>query len=116
VLTTSGPPSNRYSQLEHRWVFSVLPGTAKQLHVEGFRTSSLDGDDFRFEYSSDGTNFTAITMASLPLSDTNTTVVGTLPSGLVGTVTIRVVDTVRTPGTQSLDAVSIDRMFIRSVQ
>ena len=38
-----------------------------------------------------------------------------LPATLSGALTIRVVDTVRDPGTQALDTVSIDELFIRSI-
>mgnify|MGYP003693904377 CR=1 FL=1 len=79
----------------------------KQLHVEGFKSSSTDGDDFRFEYSTDGTNFAPVTL-TLPVADDGTDRIATLPGSLSGTVTIRVVDTDRTAGHQTLDTVTID--------
>jgi N-acetylneuraminic acid mutarotase len=111
---TGGSPSTRVSRLEHRWTFSLGAGTLKQLHVEGFRSTSTDGDNFRFEYSTDGVNFTAITLASLPFADNGIDLVGTLPAGVTGAVTIRVVDTDRTPGNQAVDSVSLDEVFLRS--
>ena len=103
----------RTGRLEHRWTFSVPSVTLKQLHVEGFRTS-LDGDDFRFEYSSDGTVFTPVAMASLPTTDEDRDLIAALPTGLAGIVTIRVVDTDRSPGQIGQDTVGIDEIFIRS--
>jgi N-acetylneuraminic acid mutarotase len=111
---TGGSPSTRVSRLEHRWTFSVGAGSFKQLHVEGFRSTSTDGDNFRFEYSTDGVNFTAVTLASLPFADNGIDLVGALPAGLTGTVTIRVVDTDRTPGNQAVDSVSLDELFVRA--
>ncbi len=111
---TGGSPATRISRLEHRWTFTVGAGSFKQLHVEGFRSTSTDGDDFRFEYSTDGVNFTAVTLASLPLADNGIDLVGALPAGLTGTVTIRVVDTDRTAGNQAVDSVSLDEVFLRT--
>ena len=54
VLTSGGNPSNRYSYLEHHWTIQVTAGSQVDLFVEGFRTSSPDGDDFAFEYSTNG--------------------------------------------------------------
>ena len=114
VLSSGGNPSSRFSELEQRWTVSIGPGTTKQLHVEGFRSASSDGDDFRFEYSTDGTNFTPVTL-TLPLSDDQIDRIAALPGGLSGNVTIRVVDTNRAAGTQGLDTVSIDELWIRVV-
>ena len=92
-------------------------GTKKELHVEGFRSNSTDGDDFRFEYSTNGgSTFTAVSITSLPFSDNNIDLIGTLPGNLTGSVIIRVVDTDRTAGHQSLDTVTIDELWIRAVQ
>jgi N-acetylneuraminic acid mutarotase len=116
VLSSGGNPANRFSELEHRWTISVGSGTTKEVHVEGFRTSSTDGDDFRFEYSTNGgTSFTPVSMPSLPLADNEVDLIGVLPTSVVGSVIIRVVDTDRTAGHQALDTVSIDQLWIRVV-
>ncbi|HKQ60250.1 MAG TPA: thrombospondin type 3 repeat-containing protein, partial [Candidatus Polarisedimenticolaceae bacterium] len=115
VLTTSGSQTTRFSRLEHRWTFSVPAGSRVELHVEGFRTTSPDGDNFRFEYSTDGTNFTDSGLASLPFSDDDLDRVAILPPTLFGNVVIRVVDTDRTAGHRDLDTVSIDEIWIRSL-
>jgi N-acetylneuraminic acid mutarotase len=114
VLSSGGSPPNRFSELEQRFTFTIGSGTKKELHVEGFRSSSTDGDTFRFEYSTDGVNFTPVTLA-LPLSDDNIDRIATLPGSLTGAVIVRVVDTDRTAGHQTLDAVTIDELWIRVV-
>ncbi len=115
ILSSGGKPASRFSFLEHRWTVSATPGSRIELHVEGSRTSSSDGDNFRFEWSSDGATFTAVTMPDLPFSDNNSDVSGVLPSTLSGPITIRVVDTNHAAGGQFLDTVSIDEMWLRTV-
>jgi len=112
---TGGNPSNRFSHLEHRWTLQVSPGSRTEFHVEGFRTSSPDGDDFVFEYSTDGVSWNLIGLPSLPLADADTDLVASIPPTLSGAVIFRVVDTDRTPGNQDLDMVSIDELFVRSI-
>ncbi len=112
-VLSGGNPANRFSLLEHRWTFNVSAATTRELHVEGARSVSTDGDDFRFEWSTNGTTFTPIAILSLDGSDFD--VVGAFPGGAAGTVTIRVVDTDRTPGHQTLDQVQIDEIFVRGI-
>jgi N-acetylneuraminic acid mutarotase len=114
VLSSGGNPANRFSELEQRFTITVGSGTKKELHVEGFRSSSTDGDDFRFEYSTDGVNFTPVTL-TFPLADDNVDRIATLPGSLTGAVTLRAVDTDRTAGHQTLDTVTIDELWIRAV-
>lgn len=114
VISQGGNPANRYSLLEHRWDVDVAPGARIELHVEGSRSSSGDGDSFLFEWSTDGANWTTVSMPALPVSE-GPDVQGLLPPSLSGNVTIRVVDTNRNPGTQFLDTVSVDELWIRAV-
>ena len=116
-LSSGGSAASKFSELEHRWTINVSSaGSKTELHVEAFRSSSTDGDDFRFEYSTDGgASFTAVSMPSLPLADNNIDLVGTLLPGISGNVIVRVVDTDRTAGHQTLDTVSIDDLWIRVV-
>ena len=82
--------------------------------MEGFRSASADGDDFRFEWSTDGVTFTPVA-ASLPLADDDMDRVALLPGAPSGTLTVRVVDTDRTAGHQALDTVRVDEVWIRSI-
>jgi hypothetical protein len=114
---SGGNPSLRFSRLEHRWTVPVAPGTRIEFHVEGFRTDSPDGDTFRFEYSTNGgTEFAVILTGSLPFADDDIDLMASLPSYLSGNVIFRVVDTDRTPGNRDLDTVSVDELFVRSIQ
>ena len=114
VISQGGNPSNRYSLLEHRWSVDAAAGSRIELHVEGSRTSSSDGDAFRFEWSTDGATWAPVSMPDLPVIEGGD-VQGLLPASLAGTVTIRVVDTNRNPGSQFLDTVSVDELWIRAV-
>jgi hypothetical protein len=112
--TSGGNPSSRYSFLEHRWTFDVAPGGRVELHAEAYRTDSTDGDDFVFEYSTDGgSSWTPLGLA-LPLIDEGLDRVAELPGTVSGAVLIRVVDTDRTAGNQDLDTVLVDELFVRS--
>ena len=116
---TSGNPSIRFSSLEHRWSFSVSSGVRVELHVEGFTTANpgVDFDYLAFEYSTDGgQTFNPIALSDLPSSDNDFDLRGTLPASTVGSLLIRVVDTDSTEGAQDIDFVSLDEMFIRTLQ
>ena len=113
---SSGNPNDRFSRLEHHWTIDVAAGTRVEFHVEGFRTSSADGDDFVFEYSTDGQSWNSIPLTALVLADDDIDLIAPLPASLAGPVTFRVVDTDRTPGALALDTVSIDEVFVRATQ
>ena len=111
---SGGDPASRYSRLEHRWTLDVTPGSRIEFHVEGYRTASADGDDFQFEYSTDGgASWNPIALAPLPLADYGSDSVADLPADLSGVVLLRIVDTDRTAGNQTLDRASIDELFVR---
>jgi hypothetical protein len=61
-------------------------------------------------------NFTPIVMFSLPLADNAVDLVGYMAQDVPDEVTIRVVDTDRTPGHGSRDTVTIDQIFIRNIE
>jgi len=113
---SGGNPANRFSQLEHRWTLPVPAGRVLELHVEGFRSASPDGDTFVFDYSDDGgATWSPTGLPELPLFDDDIDLVVVLPSSLSGNVVIRVVDTDRTAGHRDLDSVSIDQLFVRGI-
>ena len=120
IISSGGSPALRYSFLEHRWTIPVVSGSRLGLHVEGFRTQSIDGDTFVFEYF-DGAAWVEISLTPLPLSTACGTFAcdvdlsGSLPPTLNGDVSFRVRDTDQSPGAQDLDTVTIDHLFVRIV-
>jgi hypothetical protein len=111
---TGGSAQRRFSRLEHQWSVQLPVASRFELHVEGIRTGSRDGDDFVFEYwDGVGETWVPIVMSSLPFTDDDSDLVGVLPSGLTGDLQLRVVDSDRTEGHQDLDVVSIDELFVR---
>jgi hypothetical protein len=118
-VVSGGNPNSRHTVLEHRWTLPVEAGSFVEFHVEGYkRNLSQDGDDFVFEYSTDGgSTWIPIPLTSLPTVDNDIDLVGDLPANLVGDVLFRVVDTDHTPGGfYWFDWVSIDELFVRSLQ
>jgi PKD repeat protein len=112
VLTealSTGHPVKVTSQLEHRWTLNVPSGTNPTFYLEAYRTNNTDGDNFVFEYSTDGAAYNGLlTLAS---ATEQVYSVG-LPAGTSGTVYVRVTDTNRSWGNTSLDAVYVDEMYI----
>jgi hypothetical protein len=109
---SGGNSSTRYSFLEHKWTFSVPAGATKSFHIEGHHTSSPDGDDFVFAYSTDGVNYTNLLTVIKTADDLNYQQ-ASLPAGVTGTVYIRVRDTKQSPGSTFKDTVRVDDMYIR---
>jgi hypothetical protein len=106
-----GRPSQRVSSLDHRWTFEIGNPDHAVLIVEARRDANADGDDFSFEYSTDGTTFLPLLVVA---SASDTVQQAALPDGTSGTVTVRVIDTDRTPGNASSDSVFIDELFLRT--
>ena len=110
---TGGPPSQRITFLEHVWTFNVTGGSAVSFHLEAFKSTTSDNDDFEFSYSTNG----GVTYLPM-LTVANTTNIGpavfALPASTSGTVMVRVVDTDRTPGSNDRDSIFVDQMFFRS--
>ncbi len=105
----TGHPRKTYSFLEHRWSFTVSAGSAVTFHLEASRTDNADGDDFVFAYSTDGATWIdLVTVASAA----EQVYEATLPANLSGAVTVRVIDTDRSWGNSSMDAVAVDEMYI----
>ncbi|MBU8920539.1 MAG: S8 family serine peptidase [Bacteroidales bacterium] len=109
-VTYTGHPRKQYSYAEHKWSFNVPANSSDvTFSVEGSRTSTGDGDNFIFAYSTDGSVYNnLVTIAST----TEQTYSATLPTGTSGTVYIRVLDSDRSWGNLTNDAVSIDEMYI----
>lgn len=89
-VESGGKPSSRYSQLEHRWTFSIASGITATVSANAWSGGSSDGDTFRFEYSLNGgsTWQTLFTVSST--SNTNTQSFQ-LPGNPSGSILLRVV-------------------------
>jgi len=110
VLYTNHPRKT-YSYLEHRWTFNVTASDQVTFYVEAAKSSSSDGDNFVFSYTTDGANYYDLVTVS---NTTEQLYSASLPSGTGGAVTIRVVDTARSWDGTDLDTISIDEMYIET--
>ena len=109
-VVSGGSPNNRYSYLEHKWIFPFT-GVDMTLHVEAFHNANIEGDDFIIAGSTDGTNFTDL-LTVTKTSDDNTEQVVALNGMAAGNYYVRVKDANRTAGRRNLDSFSLDRMYI----
>ncbi len=111
-VASGGNPSRRRSSAEHRWTF-VVPSAAPvaTLVVEASRTNNSEGDNFRFEYSPDGSSYAPILTVNSNVEQVYSAALPDVPSG---TVFIRVVDTDNTQGRSAIDSVSIDELYIET--
>ncbi len=101
------------SSLSHRWTFNVAPGTTGMtLSANAWSSGSSDGDDFQFQWSTDGSSYSnAFSVSSLSPDNQQSTV---LPVDLSGTVYVRVIDTDNRRGTVALDTVFVNHLVIRA--
>jgi len=109
---SGGKPANRTSYLDHRWTFAGVNG-AESFYLTASRPDNADGDDFVFEYSTDGGS----NWIELVIVDTSSLTLHpvALLSPISGTVLVRVVDTdPSTPGNSIRDTVNIDQMYFSS--
>lgn len=108
---SGGNPRKRRSSLSHRWTFNIVAGTSTTLTANAWSSGSSDGDNFQFQYSSDGSIYTdALLVSSTSPANSQSTV---LPASLTGTVYIRVIDTDNSQGARALDTVYVDQLLIR---
>lgn len=108
---SGGNPRKRRSSLSHVWTFNVTSGNSTTLTANAWSGGSSDGDNFLFEYSTDGSNYSSAFVVS-SLSSGNTQSAG-LPGGTSGTVYIRVTDTNNSQGNSATDTVYVDYLVIR---
>jgi hypothetical protein len=91
-VESGGKPSNRYSYLEHKWTVDVTGGSEVTFYLEAYHSSSSDGDDFMFAYSTDDSTYAdMVTVTKTTDNDSYQTF--NLLGNLSGTVYIRVMDT-----------------------
>ncbi|MHC5065892.1 MAG: integrin alpha [Planctomycetota bacterium] len=108
--TSGGKPQNRHSFLEHRWSFDLPAADTVTFFVEAYHTANSEGDNFAFEWSSDGNSWAPLlvvsdTAANPPYQSVN------LGSFVSGSVQVRVVDTDQSAGNTALDTVFVDHMY-----
>ena len=101
------------SQLDHKWIFNVAGGASVTFNVKAYHTSNSEGDDFVFAYSTNGTTWTNMVTVTKTADDGNFQTY-TMPGGTSGTVYVRVQDADRTNGRNTMDTVSIDKMYFLS--
>ena len=113
-VLSSGNPAKKYSLLEHEWTINVTSGSKINVtfYLEANRTNNTEGDDFKFEYSTDGSTYYQLVTVNEPV---DTVYSCKMSNETSGNVTIRVTDTNRKSGYQNPDTVYIDHMYIRSV-
>lgn len=113
VEQTVGPPSRRFSYLEHKWTIDVTGGVSVVFNVEAYKTANAEGDDFEFAYSTDDDNYTSMVTVTKTSDDDNVQSY-TLPNITSGTIYVRVVDTDHTVKNRSFDTIFVDRLFVES--
>ena len=106
-----GNPSKRRSSLAHRWTFNVTAGNGTTLTANAWKSAvSTDGDNFQFQWSTDGVNYTSAFVVSATANSNLQSAV--LPNTLAGTVYVQVIDTNDVQGNSAVDTVNIDYLVI----
>jgi hypothetical protein len=98
--------------VDHRWTVAGVNG-AQSFYLTASRPNNSEGDDFAFEFSTNGgSNWTHLVTVA---TDSLTLYPVSLPSAISGTVLVRVVDTdPNTAGDNARDTVNIDQMYFSS--
>jgi hypothetical protein len=92
------------ARLEHTWTFDVTSGSRLTLVLKASRSGS---EDYKFAYSTNGS-----TWKNMVTVTSGTDYQYLLPSGVTGTVLIRVRDVNRTKGDTIKDTVRVDRLVL----
>ncbi len=96
------------SNADHTWTFNLGSGGSNTMfYLEAYRPANSDGDDFVFEYSTDGSTF--LPLVTVASATEQVYSVG-MPA-LTGTVYVKVTDNNRSWGLISLDAVYVDEIY-----
>ncbi len=111
AIFVQGPPPDRHDELSHIWSFNVYPGVSYTFYVDAFKTSSSDGDNFVFAYSKDDSIYTNM-LSVTKTADDDQYQTYAFPEDVSGTLYVRVQDTDRTKGHQTIDNVYIDHMYV----
>ena len=111
AILAEGKPSKRHDELSHIWTFDVTGGNSVVFYVDACKSASPDGDGFVFSYSTDGIAYADMLTITKTVDD-DAYQTYPLPNAVEGIVYVRVRDTDRTAGKQSLDTVYIDHMYV----
>ncbi len=99
---------NRKTRLEHRWSFSLTPGSSMSFSIR----AHTSGEPFAIAYSTNGgSSWTTLTTIS---ATTETAVTLTVPANLSGSVLVRAIDTNSARGDSFADTLTVDEMWFRS--
>ncbi|MBC2705351.1 S8 family serine peptidase [Desulfobacula sp.] len=107
-VISSNHPRKTTSYLEHKWAFNVDTGNSVTFYLEAYRSDNEDGDDFVFEYSTDGSTYYDLFTVN---DEVEKIYFAQLPSSLSGMVYVRVTDSNSSWGNNSLDTIHIDEMY-----
>lgn len=117
---------NSGSDVVHRWTFNVPVGTVDHLlAINAWRSFSNPGtgDEYHLAYSTNGSTYTdltqLVTRSSRDITRTRSDAgepyqLWAIPATVSGTVYIRATD-VNTSGTETVDTLSVDEIFIRTI-
>ena len=109
-VESGGKKSNRHSRMQHRWQFNIGPGNSVVLGANAWKSGSAE-DDFSFEYSTDGSNYSGVFIVSS--ADSANQQMAMLPGGTSGTVYVRATDTDRTKGNRNIEQLHVDHLYIQ---
>lgn len=96
----------------YQWDFGVLAG-ADSFAVEAFRDANSEGDDFAFEYSTNG-GATWTALATVNSSSKQVYQVDLSASPVSGETLVRVIDTNRSPKNFSRETLHVDWLYFQS--
>jgi PKD repeat protein len=112
---SGGKKNQRYSYLQHTWVFNVQPGESVTLMAHVWQSVSTDGDTMAFSYSSAGQTDVPLLSTGNGWSANDPGMLAIpLPASLSGEVRITARDSDRSAGHTSLDSVYVDALYIRT--
>ncbi|MBU8869269.1 MAG: S8 family serine peptidase [Gemmatimonadales bacterium] len=102
----TGHPRKQYSYADHRWFFTLPAGGDATFHLEASRSDNSEGDNFVFEYSTDGVNYLPLATVSSSTEQSFSVSLGAVS----GSVTVRAMDTNRAWYMTALDDLNVDYM------
>jgi chitodextrinase len=108
---SGGKPQNRYTYLEHHWNFSIGAGDMVTVVANAWMSGPNAGESFDLEFSVDGGEFQKLfTIAS---TDPNNLQSANLPGAPSGSITLRVVDTLRVSGNRDANTIHMDHLYVQ---